>query len=436
MAQNPRLSELKQEFIGLRDGCKYLDALAGIEKRDLTDAEKASYEVACTRMEAIEADITTTLARQAKFDKVADVNVVAGVVDTVPAAEVHTRIEHVAPRSPVTYDPQLAGTAFDSRRSSEIVTKTGEYLLRMGRAAFGMAPLEGQDAVEPEILKRVVAHGVAADGTAPVTIEGDLVKFVDANRYAVNAARQLPMPDNHAPTFKRPRVMQRTTVGQQVTEGDVLSSQRLQLTGDTVTKGTYGGVLSLSEQEIDWTEPAMLGLAIQDLAESYAIATDTVLTAAIEAQADQASAVVLSLTAASDVLFKAVADAAAVVYAASKKLPDTFFVAVDRWAYLAALTDGDGRPLFPNAGPMNVPGSGSGVASFTGWSILGQKVVVDPNFNTNIWALASSQLVEFYEQNKGLLSINVPSTLEIQYAYRGYAAANVYAQGVCGFETS
>lgn len=435
MAQNPRLTQLKSEFLGLRDGCKYLDDLAGIEKRDLTDPEKAQYEVACQRMEAIEGDITTTLARQERFDKVATVT--AGIVDE-PAEPIVTRarIEHVESRSPVTYDPRLAGQAYDSRSQSKAIEEAGAYLIRMGRAAFNMEPLEGTDPVDHDILKRVVAHGVSADGTAPVTIEGDLIKFVDANRYMVNAARQLPMPDNHAPTFKRPRVTQRTTVGQQSAEGDVLSSQRLQLTGDTVTKGTYGGVLSLSEQEIDWTEPAMLGLAIQDLAESYAIATDTVLTAAIEAQADQGSAVVLSLTAASDVLFKAIADAAAVVYSASKKLPDTFFCAVDRWAYLAALTDGDGRPLFPNAGPMNVPGSGSGVASFTGFQILGQQVVVDPNFTTNIWGLASSQLVEFYEQNKGLLSINVPSTLEIQYAYRGYAAANVYAQGVCGFEVS
>ena len=434
MATNPRLVQLKTEFVGLRDGCKYLDQLAGIEKRDLTDPEKAQYEVACQRMEQIEADITTTLARQSRFDAVADVT--AGIVDE-PTEPIVTRAAVTNPRSPVTFDASIAGTpVFDARAQSKAIEATGEYLLRMGRAAFGLEPLEGHTPIETEVLKRVVAHGVAADGTAPVTIEGDLIKFVDANRYMVNAARQLPMPDNHAPTFKRPRVTQRTTVANQAAEGDVLSSQRLQLTGDTVTKGTYGGVLALSEQEIDWTEPAMLGLAIQDLAESYAIATDTVLTAAIEAQADQSSAVVLSLTAASDVLFKAIADAAAVVYSASKKLPDTFFCAVDRWAYLAALTDGDGRPLFPNAGPMNVPGAGSGVASFTGFQILGQQVVVDPNFSTNIWGLACSQLVEFYEQNKGLLSINVPSTLEIQYAYRGYAAANVYAQGICGFETS
>ncbi len=353
MATNPRLVQLKTEFIGLRDGCKYLDDLAGIEKRDLTDPEKAQYEVACQRMEQIEGDITTTLARQDRFDKVADVT--AGIVDE-PTEPIVTRAAVTNPRSPVTFDPSLVGVAYDSRQSSRVIEETGAYLLRMGRAAFKMTPLEGDEPVDQDILKRVVAHGVSADGTAPVTIEGDLIKFVDANRYMVNASRQLPMPDNHAPTFKRPRVTQRVTVGQQVTEGDVLSSQRMQLTGDTVTKGTYGGVLSLSEQEIDWTEPAMLGLAIQDLAQSYAIATDTVLTAAIEAQADQSSAVVLSLTAASDVLFAAIADAAAVVYSASKKLPDTFFCAVDRWAYLAALTDGDGRPLFPNAGPMNVPG--------------------------------------------------------------------------------
>jgi hypothetical protein len=351
--------------------------------------------------------------RMDRMQAVAGVNVLAGVAgpDTTAA-------------------PAVAG---------DLITRTSEWAMATTAQMFErVSGRQIRVAGGNDVLQRVVAHGTSSDGTAPVTIEGDLVKFVDANRYAVNAARRIPMPDNHAPTFKRSRVTQRTTVGKQNAEGDVLSSQRLQLTGDTVTKETHGGVLALSEQEIDWTDPQMLGLAIQDLAESYAIDTDTVLTAAIEAQADQASAIVCSLTAAPDVFLKAVADAAGVVYAAAKRLPDTLFVAVDRWAYLLSLTDSTGRPLFlANGAQFNPVGSGGSASSFSGaMNIAGLNVVVDPNFSTNVWAVAASSLVEFYEQDKGLLSINVPSTLEIQYAYRGYAAANVYAQGVCGLESA
>jgi hypothetical protein len=305
----------------------------------------------------------------------------------------------------------------------------GEELLlraRAGLESVGNAKFAGA----ADELGRVVAHGVAADGTAPVTIEGDLIKFVDANRYAVNASRHLPMPDNHAPTFKRPRASQLTTVAQQVTEGDILSSQRLQLTGDTITKTTRGGVLALSEQEIDWTDPALLGLATQDLAEQYAVATDTVLTAAIVAAASDATETILAASEPTAAQFvTAITTAAGVVYAASKTLPDVLFVDVNWWTRIAALVDTTGRPLFSTTGPFNTFGQVNDVRSFQG-NVLGLQLVVDPNFAADTMIVAASKFVEFYEQNKGLLTINVPSTLEVQIAYRGYVAANVYAQGL------
>lgn len=439
MATNPRLLILKDEFDANRAGLDYLDALAAQEKRDLTADERAQYDGAISRMEIIETEIPAVLARDARFDATAAVT--AGFTPDKGRASVHAD-GTTRDRSIVTYDPAKAGQPF---RHSVAVEEMGQFALDVGRAKLGRITGKVTADEADEVLNRwevnpanelgrVVAHGVAADGTAPVTIEGDLIKFIDSNRYAVNAARRLPMPDNHAPTFKRPRTTQFTTVGQQVTEGDVLSSQRLQNTGDTVTKTTRGGVLALSEQEIDWTDPAMLGLAIEDLAQQYAIATDTVLTAAITAAASDATETVLSITPTAAQLVTALAAAAGVVYAASKKQPDTVFVDVAQWAVLAGITDTTGRPLFPIVGAQsqNVAGNNvGGIASFTGFNVLGLNLVVDPNFAVaNTFILAVSSLVEFYEQNKGLLSINVPSTLEVQYAYRGYVAANVYAQGL------
>jgi len=387
-----RESGLREEFSRCKANLDNLDALASNRGRDLDANERAQYDGSISRMEAI----SDEMSRMKRSDAVADVNRSMG----------------------------FGRPSFDERPSM------GDQLKIRGLHELG------RDNGAFDELSRVVAHGVQADGTAPVTIEGDLVKFVDASRNAINASRRLPMPDNHAKTFNRPRVTQRTTVGQQVTEGDVLSSQRLQTTGDLITKQTRGGVLSLSEQEIDWTDPAMLGLAVQDLAESYAIDTDKVLTTAVETALTASVQTVCSLTAASDVFLKAVAASAAATYATAKKLPDTFFCAVDRWAYLIGLTDGQGRPLFPSVNPQNVVGTGSTATSFEGLSIAGLRVVVDPNFTAGVWGTAVSSLVEFYEQDKGLLSIAAPSTLEVQYAYRGYVAANVYVQGVNALETS
>ena len=400
---------LRDQFILLRDACHEFDDTAATEGRDLTAAEKVTYESNCTRMESIERQLTRALRHEAA----ATGNVAAGVVSTLGA-------------------PAPAASASD-----DLVTRTSEWAMAAGAGMFERVAGRQLRVPGADVLQRVVAHGVAADGTAPVTIEGDLLKFVDATQYAVNAARRLPLPDNHAPTFKRPRVTQRTTAGQQVTEGDVLSSQRLQLTGDTITKLTRGSVLSLSEQEIDWSEPAMLGLAITDMMQSLSIDIDTVLTAAIEVQADQADAVVCSLTAAPDVFLKAVADAAAAVYSKARRLPDTLFVAVDRWAYLLSLTDTTGRPLFLAGNQFNSIGTGGNASSFAGgMNIAGLNVVVDPNFSTNVWCVSCSELCEMYIQDKGLLSINVPSTLEIQYAARSYCAANVLPQSTVGLEAA
>ncbi len=312
----------------------------------------------------------------------------------------------------------------------------GEYFHGQSRALLGRLgnPRFVGDADE---FGRVVAHGVAADGTAPVTIEGSLVKFVDANRYAVNASRRLPLPDNRAPTFKRPRVTQTTSVGTQATEGDVLSSQRLQLTGDTITKVTKGGVLSLSEQEIDWSDPSMLGQAVVSLAESYAIDSDDFHCSAIETAFTASTQTVLSNTATLAEFVAGVAASANACYGTAKKVPDTLFVAPDRWAYIIALTDTTGRPAFPFSGPQNVPGAGGGVNTFSGGlNVLGLRVVADPNFTAGVWGTAVSQLVEFAEQDKGIVQLNAVSTLEVALSYRGYIASYVPQQAVNSLEPS
>jgi hypothetical protein len=358
----------------------------------LTLAEEESYAATKTRMDQID----QMLARSGGFDAI---------------AAVHREIG-------------LAG--------EDVGTSAGEQLLILGRAALGnLGVAKYHDAItEAEMLTRALQHGVSGDGTAPVTVEGELVKFVDANRYAVNASRRIPMPQNRAETFKRPRVTQHAQVGTQAAQGDVLASRRLTTTGDTITKQTEGGTLALSEQEIDWTDPAMLGLAIQDLAEQYAIDTDTVLTAAIEAKVTS-NVTTLALDAGPQDFAVAFAEAAGAVYDTSKKVPDTVYASVDRWVYLLGLTDDDGRPLFPAGGGTNTLGSLVGATGFSG-NVNGLRLVVDPNFSDGTLIVAASQLVEFYEQDKGLLSVNAPSTLEVIYAYRGYVATNVYAAGLQG----
>lgn len=313
--------------------------------------------------------------------------------------------------------------------------KAGEYVSTYIRSFLAETPEDRNEAkahLETLVRSATLTRDVAEEevsvtpGLVPVFIIGDLIKFVDATRYVVNSFRDLPMPAG-GKTFNRPLVTQRTIAGVQVNEFDELTSQTLAISPDTVTKQTHGTVLNLSEQDIDWTDPALLQIAIEDMAESYAISTESAACEALEDACTPGNNNVghLSLTADSAIFMSSVAAAAANVYNTSKRLPDTLYAAPDRWAYLIGLTDDDGRPLFPHLSPVNAFGVGDLSTFRMESSIVGLDLVVSPFFQHGFFAVAASQFCEQYEQNKGLLQIPVPSTLSLVVAYRGYFATLV-----------
>lgn len=407
---NPRATALLAEVQKTRQTLTTLDQSVADRGYDLDEAERKTYDDALTRMEVIEADLAKITTAQTRMDSLAATAATVG--GNGPALTRQRPVERM-----------------------EVPSVGEQIMLQIHNShsiANGRGPLP-----EFEALQRSLTFGVQSEGISPTTIEGDLVAFVDANRYAVNASRRLPLPDNHAPSFLRPRKSGFTSVGTQAAEHDVLSSATANVVGDTVSKVTKGGAVALSEQEQDWTDPAMLAVTVQDLAERYAIDTDDSHCTAIETASTASVQTVVSLTAASDVFVKAVAGAAAIAYGTSKSLPDTLFVAVDRFFYLASLVDGQGRLMFPMSNVVNSAGTNSGgVTSFATMNVLGLTVIPDPNFTAGFWAVAVSKLVEFYEQNKGLLQIQSPSTLATTVAYRGYIASNVYSQGFGALETS
>ena len=84
------------------------------------------------------------------------------------------------------------------------------------------------------------------------------------------------------------------------------------------------------------------------------------------------------------------------------------------------LSDTADRPLFPQVGPMNAfgnlaPGQVDGMA-------FGLRVVVDRNFAADTLMIGDASGFEIFEQQKGAISIDVPSTLSRTLAFRGYFA--------------
>ena len=185
------------------------------------------------------------------------------------------------------------------------------------------------------------------------------------------------------------------------------------------TKGTYGGTVDISRQDIDWTSPGTWDILIQDLADEYAIQSEAAVAAAFKAASTAAPVVVATndLKGWTTALYTAAMHS----YQASFKMPDRIWCSLDCWAALGSLVD-VARTVLPQdrVSEMNAPGTSS-LATFMG-DLLGVPRIVVPTFAAGTAFVGNSTLYEVYEEVIGLLSVVEPSILGVQVAYGGYVA--------------
>jgi len=268
------------------------------------------------------------------------------------------------------------------------------------------------------------ANQTVADnpGIVPTPIIGNVITFLNSKRPVVAASRSVGLPGAGA-SFVRPYVSQHTTAGRQSKEMDPLASQTMKVTPINVAKATYGGTLSISFQDRDWTEPEILNLVVTDMSAQYAVQTDsatcTELTTATKAS------VPLAADADAKATIAAIANASATIGGKIFEMPDTLFVSFDKWAFLASLCDTTGRPAFPYINPVNAGGSNAGGARAMDMNVMGLRVVADANLPAGTMIVGRSDLLETYETVGGQVSVVSPSTLSFTLAYYGYFATKV-----------
>lgn len=267
------------------------------------------------------------------------------------------------------------------------------------------------------------ANQTMGDNSAliPTPILGPVITFLNSKRPVIAASRSVGLPGSGS-SFIRPKVTAHTLVGKQAKEFDPLASQTMKVTPINVTKSTYGGTLSISFQDRDWTEPQILDLVVTDLASGYGVQTDAAACATLTAGATATQALSATATAAETV--GAIAAASATIGKSIYEMPDTIFVSYDKWAFLAGLCDTTGRPAFPYMNPMNAAGSGGSATSME-MNVLGLRVVADANLPTGTMIVGRSDLLETYETVGGQVSIVSPTTLSFSLAYYGYFASTV-----------
>ena len=276
-------------------------------------------------------------------------------------------------------------------------------------------------------IERALQNEVTGDvpGIVPTPIVGEIVNIIDASRPVVTALRNYSMPQYGA-SFTRPKVVQHTTVGEQLTQKTELPSRKFLVNPLPVNKMTLGGAIDVAFQVIDWTQPSALNAITTDLADQYAIQTESVACGLIDAAAG-AGTITVPATGTSAEWIAAITEAAAAVYTTVMRMPDAIFASPDVWAQLAGLVDTTGRPVMQAGSPQNSGGSLT-LRSSSG-SILGLPLIVSFGFPPGTCILGASQFAEVYEDRRGALRVVEPKLLGWEIAYYGYFAGLVTEAG-------
>ena len=258
-------------------------------------------------------------------------------------------------------------------------------------------------------------------GILPEIITGTVYDGLNPIRPFVSAIGALAMPQAGA-TFRRPKITVRPVVTQQPTgQLNALDPSTVTVANNNVNKLTFGTYVTMSEQDLDWTDPASINIVLNQLAIAYGQATNNYAVDTCHAAITQTSAVADTSDPADWIA--AIYEGARQISNTSNYLPTHMVVTPGTWAALGSLVDSTGRPVFPQIGAMNAPGQLS-AANWNG-NPLGLVLVVDKNAPGSFMGHAAGPAAgfEFYEQQKGAISVDVPSTLGRTIAYRGYAAS-------------
>lgn len=260
-------------------------------------------------------------------------------------------------------------------------------------------------------------------GIIPTPILAPVFESLNYIAPVLNALGTRAMPNGGGgSTFIRPTWTTHPSVAQQATELTAVSATTAVIAANTVTKVTFAGSANMSYQLIDFSDPAAMQIVLRDLAGQYLLAIDNY--AADNLLAAASSDGVWDLT--PEDLMKSIYDCAVSVSAATNFLPTHMFVDPATWGKIGQLVDDSKRPLFPAIGAPGLQGQNSlGAGSAVSWSgqnPLGLQIVVDKNFAAKTMVIMNQNAFEIYRQDRGLLSVESPTTLARTMSIFGYAA--------------
>ena len=335
-----------------------------------------------------------------------------------------------------------ASSIFAQPKRKFVMPTPGEYLAAMhaGGDTFHNVNAAYKEAVRDQQTALQAAAGdvltTDTPGLLPVPVLGPLFQDLNFVRPVVSAFGARAMPNTPSKTFVRPTITTHTSAATQ-TEGSAVSATTMVIASNTVTKSTVAGQVTLTMQDMDFTDPASMNLILNDLAGEYLIATDNIAADAL-VSGKTASGSTWTVTADDpSSLIKALYDAAREITEDSNYFPTHLCVSPDVWEKLGSQLDGSKRPVlgYTTNGVIGQNSIGRvGGLAYTGMDVMGLNLVVDNNFASGTMLVVYAPGYEIYEAQQGVLSIANPSTLSRTFSYYGYfstfVAKSSFIQGI------
>jgi HK97 family phage prohead protease len=366
-------------------------------------------------------------------------NVIDLSTDEPLVEEVTEMSEPVAPAVEATIP---TAPLFAQAKRQFVMPTAAEYMAAMhaGGDTFHNVNAAYKEAVRSQQTALQAAAGdvltTDTPGLLPVPVLGPVFQDLNFVRPVVTAFGARSMPNTPSKTFIRPTITTHTSAATQ-TEGSAVSATTMVIASNTVTKTTVAGQVTLTMQDMDFTDPASMNIILNDLSGEYLIKTDDIAADAL-VSGKTASGSTWTVTAGDPTsLINSLYDAAREIAEDSNYFPTHLCVSPDVWEKLGAQLDSNKRPVlgYTTNGVLGQNSLGRvGGLGYNSMDVMGLQLVVDNNFASGTMLVVYAPGFEIYEAQQGVLSIANPSTLSRTFSYYGYfstfVAKSSFIQGI------
>ena len=332
---------------------------------------------------------------------------------------------------------EAAAPLFATPKRQFVMPSAAEYMAAMhvGGQVFQNVNQAFKDNLKQNAtaLEFALAQDLTTDtaGLLEQRLLGPVIQDLSFMRPTVTALGVSAMPSTPSKTFTKTKISQHTSVSTQ-TEGAAVTSQKMTLSANTVTKSTQAGGVFISQQDIDFTAIPALQTIINDLTGEYMIRTDDVASDALVAAATASGSTWTFAQTDPTSLVDALYDAAREMAEDTNYFPTHIYCSTNVWEKLGRQLDVDKRPLFGYVGAnnnINTNGLGGSTGlNYNSINPLGLEVVVSNNFASGTMIVAHTpkgsptSAFSFYEDVRGIMSVDDAELLGRNVTFYGYIA--------------